>query len=44
MERVIDFSFAPEIENVRMRVRDARWLFDNIAIGTPVRVVRSRGN
>lgn len=29
---------------VRMRVRDARWLFDNIAIGTPVRVVRSRGN
>jgi lipoprotein-anchoring transpeptidase ErfK/SrfK len=29
---------------VRMRVRDARWLFDNITIGTPVRVVRSRGN
>ena len=29
---------------IRMRVRDARWLFDNIDIGTPVRVVRSRGN
>ncbi|MFM8826788.1 MAG: L,D-transpeptidase [Actinomycetota bacterium] len=29
---------------VRMRVRDARWLFDNITVGTPVRVVRSRGN
>jgi lipoprotein-anchoring transpeptidase ErfK/SrfK len=29
---------------VRMRVRDARWLFENIDIGTPVRVVRSRGN
>lgn len=29
---------------IRMRVRDARWLFDNIEIGTPVRVVRSRGN
>lgn len=29
---------------IRMRVRDARWLFENIEIGTPVRVVRSRGN
>lgn len=27
---------------VRMRVPDARWLFDNIDVGTPVRVVRSR--
>lgn len=27
---------------VRMRVPDAKWLFDNIAVGTPVRVVRSR--
>ena len=28
---------------VRMRVPDAKWLFDNIDLGTPVRVVRSRG-
>lgn len=27
---------------VRMRVPDAKWLFDNIDVGTPVRVVRSR--
>lgn len=27
---------------VRMRVPDAKWLFDNIDLGTPVRVVRSR--
>lgn len=27
---------------VRMRVNDAKWLFDNISLGTPVRVVKSR--
>lgn len=28
---------------VRTRVAEAKWLFENMAIGTPVRVVRSRG-